>query len=536
MDWLRKVDCLAMPRGRSPNRPAGALHANHRPNPHANGTEALRMIDRAAQARGLSLRELLPNAVLVSGDIRVTSCCADSRQCRPGDLFVALRGSAADGHDFIKEAIRRGAAALVADRPLPDVALPVCHVDDTRDAHARLCQALAGHPARKLKMIGITGTNGKTTTSYLTASVLAAGGFRTGLIGTLGCFDGDAWEDSAWTTPPPAKLARWLAQMANADCTHAVMEVSSHALDQRRVAGIDFDVACLTNVTRDHLDYHSTLKNYRSAKAKLFEHLLPEGFAIINVDDPVAESFLSHLDGPVLTVGIRAAAEITALPVEQFRGEQTFLLTVGGDTVPVRTPLIGEHNISNCLLATAIGLAYGIDLPTIVRGIEAVPRVPGRLDRVECGQPFGVFIDYAHTADALAGCLKTLRGITSGRLICVFGAGGDRDKTKRPRMGRAVASAADVAVVTNDNPRGERPAAIIEGVLAGFADRSAVEVVPDRRQAIEWALAQAGPGDCVLIAGKGHETHQIIGDERHEFDDRAVARQWLYASYGVIAA
>lgn len=493
------------------------------------------MIDRAAQARGLSLRELLPNAVM-AGDIRVTSCCADSRHCRPGDLFVALRGSVADGHDYIDEAIRRGAAALLVERPLPDINLPVCHVDDSRSAHARLCQALAGHPARKLKMIGITGTNGKTTSSYLTASVLAAGGLRAGLIGTLGCFDGDAWEDSAWTTPPPATLARWLARMTNAGCTHAVMEVSSHALDQGRVAGIDFDVACVTNVRRDHLDYHSTVDGYRSAKAKLFQHLLPEGFAIVNVDDPTAESFLSRLDGPVLTVGMRAAAEVTALPVEQFRGEQTFLLTVGSDTVPVRTPLIGDHNISNCLLATAVGLAYGIDLPTIVRGIEAVPRVPGRLDRVECGQPFGVFIDYAHTADALQVCLKTLRGVTSGRLICVFGAGGDRDKTKRPRMGRAVANGADLAVVTSDNPRGERPAAIIDQVLSGFDDRSTAHVIVDRRQAIEWALAQAGPGDCVLIAGKGHETHQIVGDERREFDDRAVAREWLYESYRLQAA
>lgn len=493
------------------------------------------MIDRAAPARGLSLRELLPNAVM-AGDIRVTGCCADSRHCRPGDLFVALRGSSADGHDYIDEAISRGAVAIVAGRPVAQGALPVCQVDDTRDAHARLCQALAGQPARQLKMIGITGTNGKTTTSYLTASVLAAGGFRAGLVGTLGCFDGDRWEDSAWTTPPPAALARWLARMATNGCSHAVMEVSSHALDQRRVSGIDFDVACVTNVRRDHLDYHSTLKSYRSTKARLFQHLLPEGFAIVNVDDPVAESFLARLDGPVLTVGMRAAAEITALPVEQFRGEQTFLLTVGSDTVPVRTPLIGEHNVSNCLLAAAIGLAYGIDLPTIVRGLEAVPRVPGRLDRVECGQPFGVFIDYAHTADALEGCLKTLRGITSGRLICVFGAGGDRDKSKRPGMGRAVACGADLAVVTNDNPRSERPAAIIEQVLAGFDDRSSAHVIADRRLAIEWALTQAGPGDCVLIAGKGHETHQIVGAERREFDDRAVAREWLYESYRLQAA
>ena len=482
------------------------------------------------RAQRLSLRQILPDAALPSGGITVSSCCADSRVCRPGDLFVALRGTATNGHDHLAEAVARGAQAVLADRPIADCPLPVCYVDDVAQAYGHLCQALAGYPARRLKIIGVTGTNGKTTTSYLTASVLAAGGFKTGVLGTLGYFDGDEWGDADWTTPPANVLATWMARMAVNGCTHLVMEVSSHALDQQRVAGVDFDVACVTNVRRDHLDYHGTLGRYRQAKARLFDHLLPEGFAIVNTDDPVAESLLAQIDGPVLSVGVNGAAEVTAVPVEQWPGEQTFLLSAENETIPVRTPLIGPHNIANCLMAAAVGLVYSIDLPTVVGGLEAIQRIPGRLERVECGQPFSVFVDYAHTPDALSGSLETLRAVTSGRLICVFGAGGDRDKSKRSLMGRAVEAAADVSVITSDNPRSEAPAAIAEQILQGFQRPGAARTILDRCQAIEWALEQAQPGDCVLIAGKGHETYQIVGDRRLNFDDREVARRWLYES------
>jgi UDP-N-acetylmuramoyl-L-alanyl-D-glutamate--2,6-diaminopimelate ligase len=486
-------------------------------------------MDRTCAQR-LSLRQILPDALLPSGEISASSCCADSRVCRPGDLFVALRGTATSGHDHLAEAVSRGAKAVLADQPLPDCPLPVCYVDDVARAYGHLCQALAGYPTRRLKIIGVTGTNGKTTTSYLAASVLAAGGFKTGVLGTLGYFDGDEWGDADWTTPPANVLATWMARMAANGCTHLVMEVSSHAIDQQRVAGLDFDVACVTNVRRDHLDYHGTLGRYRQAKARLFDHLLPEGFAIVNVDDPVAESLLGQIDGPMLSVGLHGPAEITAVPVEQWPSEQTFLLSAENETIPVRTPLIGAHNIANCLMAAAVGLVYSIDLPTVINGLEAIQRIPGRLERVECGQPFSVFVDYAHTPDALSGSLETLRTVTSGRLICVFGAGGDRDKSKRPLMGRAVEAAADLAVVTSDNPRGEAPEAIAEQILEGFRRHDAARKILDRRKAIAWALEQAQPGDCVLIAGKGHETYQIVGDRKLSFDDREVARSWLYES------
>ena len=477
----------------------------------------------------ISLRRLLPEADFVGADdISVTSCSCDSRHVRPGDLFVALPGKACDGHDFAAQAASRGATALLAQQSVPGIGLPVCRVLDVRKAYARLCQALAGNPGDHLCAIGVTGTNGKTTTSCLIASVLSEAEYRVGLLGTLGGFDGLDFHDSSLTTPPPHELAGWLARTVANGCSHAVLEVSSHALDQSRIAGIALDAACVTNVARDHLDYHRSILDYRMTKSRLLDHLSGEGFAVINADDPTSASYLTQITGPVLTVGIHSAAEISATVIEQYASEQTFLLTAGSETLPVRTQMIGTHHVYNCLIAAAVGLAYGIDLITVVKGLEAVEHVPGRLQRLECGQPFGVFVDYAHTPDALTWSLRTLREVAGGRLICVFGAGGDRDKEKRPLMGRAVEMVADLAVLTTDNPRTEPTEAIQKDVLLGFQRPEAVEVIPDRAAAIHWALGQAQPGDCVLIAGKGHEKYQIVGSERIPFDDREVARQWLY--------
>jgi UDP-N-acetylmuramoyl-L-alanyl-D-glutamate--2,6-diaminopimelate ligase len=316
--------------------------------------------------------------------------------------------------------------------------------------------------------------------------------------------------------------------MVQNGCTHGVMEVSSHALDQSRVAGISFDVACVTNVRRDHLDYHRSLRDYSLAKSRLLEHLAGDGFAVINADDPTSAAYLAQIGTPVLTIGMRSAAEISGALLEQYPSEQTFLLTAGDETVPVRTRMIGVHHVYNCLMAAAVGLAYGIELPTVVRGLEAVEHVPGRLERIECGQPFGVFVDYAHTPDALTGALQTLRRVVEGRLICVFGAGGDRDRGKRSLMGRAVEADADLPVLTSDNPRNEDPQTIAEDILRGFHRPEDVPVILDRAAAICWALAEARPGDCVLIAGKGHENYQIVGNQRIALDDREIARTWLY--------
>lgn len=479
--------------------------------------------------RGVSLRQLLPGAqFLGTDDLRVTSCAGDSRLCQPGDLFVALRGTRHDGHDHISEAITRGAAAIVAEQSLANAHVPGCLVPDSREAYGRICQALVGDPSRQLKVIGITGTNGKTTTSWLVASILAAAGIRCGVIGTLGSYDGFEIEPVPLTTPAAAELARQLARHESAGCTHVAIEVSSHALDQRRLAGVQLDVAAVTQIERDHLDYHGTLENYRAAKQRIFDLLPCEGMGVVNVDDEMAAGLLDQFHGPALSVGIDSPCEISATPLEQFISEQTFLLSAGDESVPVRTPLVGRHNIYNCLVAAAIASIYDVDLPTIARGIESVRYIPGRLERIECGQPFSVFVDYAHTPGALASCLASLRPLTSGRLICVFGAGGERDRQKRPLMASAVERWADMAVVTSDNPRNESPQDIADQLIAGFRQPRKVRSILDRLDAIEWALAQAEPGDCVLLAGKGHEEYQQIGDERIRFDDREAARQWLY--------
>jgi UDP-N-acetylmuramoyl-L-alanyl-D-glutamate--2,6-diaminopimelate ligase len=487
----------------------------------------------------IRLREVLPEAEFVgTDDIEVGGCSRDSRLVQPGELFAALPGSRVDGHDFAAQAAARGCAAILAQRPMGGLSVPVCYVPDSRVAYGRVCQALAGNPSRQLKVVGVTGTNGKTTTTHLIASILSTAGLKPGLMGTLGSFDGEEFEPSPMTTVPPEVLAAWLSRMVRNRCSHAVLEVSSHALDQSRIAGIGLDAACVTNVQRDHLDYHHSIRDYRLTKSRLLDYLAGDGFAVLNADDATSAVYLGRVTSPALTIGIRSAAEITGSLLERSASEQTFLLSAGSQHIPVRTRMIGTHHIYNCLMAAAVGLAYGVDLAAVVRGLEAVQHVPGRLERLECGQPFGVFVDFAHTPDALTGCLQTLRDVTEGRVICVFGAGGDRDRQKRPLMGRAVEADADLAVITNDNPRNEDPQAIAQDILLGFSHPQAAAVILDRAQAIAWALAQAQPGDCVVIAGKGHEKYQIFGSRRVDFDDAQVARQWLYVMQpqGALAA
>jgi UDP-N-acetylmuramoyl-L-alanyl-D-glutamate--2,6-diaminopimelate ligase len=481
------------------------------------------------RTRSVSLKRLCPGARFFgAADINVTSVAADSRAVEHDDLFAAIVGNNTDGHNHVDRALARGASAVVAERFVPTGGRPLCVVPDSRVALARICQALADNPSRHLKVIGVTGTNGKTSTTWLIRGILEAAGCRTGLLGTLEYSDGEVAESAELTTPPAPVLAHWLERMTAAGCSHAVLEVSSHALAQARVEGIEFNAACVTNVRRDHLDFHNTLANYRRVKAQIFEHLAADGFAVLNADDPVSAGFVDLVNGPALTVGMNSPAEVTAQLIDRSASEQTFLLSAGSETVPVRTRMIGDHHIANCLVAAAVGLVYGIDLADIARGIEQVEQVPGRMERLECGQPFGVFVDYAHTPDALEHSLSALREVTEGRLICVFGAGGGRDREKRPLMGRVVESAADEAIVTDDNPRQEDPNRIHRDIVRGFKWPSSARVIPERAEAIAFALSQAEAGDCVLIAGKGHEEHQIVGNRRYPFDDRHVARQWLY--------
>jgi len=479
----------------------------------------------------LSLRNVLPEAEFLGAeDIPVAACACDSRRVHPGTVFVALPRTNCDGHGFVAEAIARGCSGIIAERPVMEPGAPVCYVSDAREAYGRVCQAVAGNPSRRLKVIAVGGTGGKTTTACLVASILTTAGHTVGILGSLGGFDGREVDKTSCTTPPAHELATWLARMVDNGCTHAVMEVSGVALEQRRVAGIALDAACMTGLRVDRTLGERSDWDRELRQSQLFRHLTAEGFAVVNADDPAAASYLRLIDGPVLTVAMVAQAEITATFLERHASEQTILLSAGSDVVPVRTRMIGRPHVYHCLTAAAAGLAYGIDLPVVVRGLEAIDYVPGQLERIECGQPFAVFVDSARTPEALAARLQTLRELVEGRLICVFGAGGEREQGKRPRMGRAAEAHADLVVITDDNPRSEDPQAIIEDILNGLKCPAEAEVIPDRAEAIAWALSQARPGDCVLLAGKGHETCHIVGRRRCEFDDRQFAREWLYAN------
>jgi len=479
------------------------------------------------RAGGVSSRQTLPQAQFFgSDDIDVHSCCGDARSCQSGDVFVALDDADCDGHADYDEALHRGAAAIVAEHLLP-VSVPVCVVPDSRDAYGRICQQLADEPGETMHVVGVTGTNGKSTTSLLISSILEAARQPVGALTTLSRSDSIDTVSASRTTPAPPELASWLARMAMNGCSHAVVEVSSRGLAQRNVAGLNFDAAVLTNLRRDHLDLHGSVLNYRKTKARLFQQLKPHGFVVINVDDPASQFVLSQISSPVITVGQREPADITATVVERYASEQTFLLNAGNECVPVRTRMIGDHHVSNCLAAAATGIVMGIDLPTVARGLEAVDHVPGRLERLECGQPFGVFVDAADNADRLAVALKTLRKVTAGRVHCVFGPQPHRPANERPLMGRVIERAADVGVLTG-NHFDAQPLQLIHDVLDGYDRPARAHVIPTRKQAILWALDQARPGDSLLIAGEGRSGFISQSTEQTNLDDFGIAQHWLY--------
>lgn len=477
---------------------------------------------------GVSLRQLLPNAhYSCSDDLFFTSCCSDSRNCRPGDLFVALVGSRDDGHDHVLEAIERGAAGVVSERFL-SCDVPLCIASDTREAYGQICQALADTPCEKLFVVGVSGTSGKTAASMLLASVFRRAHFDTGIISSLGITDSVQTYDSARVMSLPPELARHLSQFSANSCSHAILEIPSSALARRNIAGVTLDAAIMTNIRSDHLDIHGTLENYRRAQRRLFSHLKPAGFAVINNDDPGSQACLASLQHPALTTGTETEAQLTATLVERCVSEQTFLIHAGNQSIPVRTRIIGDAHIANCLQATAVGLAIGLELPLIASGLEALNDLPGNLERVECGQPFSVFIDRSRTPDQLARTLHTLRPVTSGRLICVLGPSGAGDPQQRPLFGRVAEKSADVTIVTSNNPAHENPLQISHDVLDGYVRPARAIVCPDRKKAIYSALDRATAGDTVLISGKGHETLQHVEDRFLAFDDRLVASNWLH--------
>jgi UDP-N-acetylmuramoyl-L-alanyl-D-glutamate--2,6-diaminopimelate ligase len=496
---------------------------------------------------GLRLDELareLPGPVEIAGDaaVRVTGVRHDSREVAAGDLFVARKGARADGAAYVAAAIERGAPAVMLQKGGIDargLRVPVLMVDDVVDALAFASAAVYGHPAFSLEIVGVTGTNGKTTVTHLVRAMIDGAAFggrpRCGVIGTIGHRFGDAVTPAAHTTPEADEIARVMAKMRDDGAEYVAMEVSSHALALRRVRAVRFRVAAFTNLTQDHHDFHGSMKEYAEAKSMLFTGYAP-GAAVINVDDPFGAELAKLVRAPLTRVSSRPGADAEIAPREArvtAEGIEATLATPEGD-VRIVSRLVGAHNLENLVVAMGIASALELDLPRAAAALAAESGAPGRLERCdERGDDIVVLVDYAHTPDALSRVLDAVRAVATGRVWCVFGCGGDRDPTKREPMGQAAGSRADVAIVTNDNPRSEDPSEIARAVAKGVRRAGKEPVVElDRRAAIARAVSGAAAGDAVLIAGKGHEDYQLVGAQKLAFDDRVEARRALAARRG----
>jgi UDP-N-acetylmuramoyl-L-alanyl-D-glutamate--2,6-diaminopimelate ligase len=465
----------------------------------------------------------------------LTGLTADSRAVKPGDLFVALPkldrpGFRHDGHDFVAQAVAAGAVAVLATHPVP-APVPVIVVDDTRLLLGPLAAAFHGQPSRELTLVGVTGTNGKTTITYLLEAIFRANGWRTVVAGTVETRLGDERRPATTTTPDPVTLQRLWREAVDQGITAGAMEVSSHALHQHRTDGTHFAAAVFTNLTQDHLDYHESLEEYFESKVALFYPDLSEyqPLAVINADDAWGRRLLDRMVREPRSFGEARDATVRAEAAAYHARGSVFRVASPEGTWEQHLRLPGRFNVSNALGAIGAALTLGLSPDVIAPALASCAGAPGRVQAVDAGQPFGVFVDYAHTPDALEQVIAALRPVTAGRLITVFGCGGNRDRTKRPQMGAIAAAGSDRVVVTSDNPRTEDAAGILDDIVAGIAAgaRAEVEVEVDRRVAIGRALAAARAGDTVLIAGKGHEDYQILGSEKHPFDDRAEALAWL---------
>jgi UDP-N-acetylmuramoyl-L-alanyl-D-glutamate--2,6-diaminopimelate ligase len=466
----------------------------------------------------MDLRELFGSD---APPVDVTALAYDNRAVGPGTVFFCVRGMTRDGHEFAPDAVARGAAALVVDHPL-GLGVPEVVVPDVRAAMAPAAAKLAGDPTARLKVIGITGTNGKTTSAFIVRSLLEAAGLRTGLLGTVSSVIAGVEAPTERTTPEAIDLQRTFAQMLDGGDVCCAMEVSSHALELHRADAIHWAVAVFTNLTQDHLDFHPDMESYFAAKRRLFE--AGPSAAVINVDDPYGRRLAADFEA--ITIAIDNDADVRAENVRFGLTGSTFTV----DGLELATPLPGRFNVLNVLGAVAVARALGVDDATIAAAVPQAGRVPGRFEPVDEGQSFAVLVDYAHTPDSLDNVLRAARQLARGRVICVFGAGGDRDRGKRPEMGRIAGELADAAIVTSDNPRSEDPEAIIAEIVAGTDGRDDIATEPDRRAAIERAIAMADDGDVVVIAGKGHEHGQEFANGRKvPFDDVAVAREALRA-------
>ena len=474
------------------------------------------------------VQALAPAEVLGARESDIADLAYDTRRVTRGSLFFCVRGERVDGHDLAGEAVERGAAALVVERTL-DVAVPQLVVADSRSAMAVAADIFFGEPTRALEVAGVTGTNGKTTTVFVLRSIFEAAGRHTGLVGTVDWIVGGARRDAPFTTPEAIDLQRLFAEMRDAGDRSVALEASSHGAALHRLDRVRFDALAFTNLTQDHLDLHGTMEEYFFAKRGLFVSAQPPP-AAVNVGDPWGRRLADELTrvhrAPLVTFGLDDSAEVRPVGLELTPEGSRF----GAGGIALETRLRGLFNVENVLAAVAVALLLDVNDEAVARGVAEAGEVPGRFEPVDEGQPFSVLVDYAHTPDSLRTVLRSARALTQGQLIVVFGAGGDRDRGKRPLMGKTAVELADVAIVTSDNPRSEDPLAIIQDVLQGAG--LDVEIDPDRRSAIHRAIALAGAGDVVVIAGRGHEKGQEIGGVVHPFDDRAVAREALLALAG----
>jgi UDP-N-acetylmuramoyl-L-alanyl-D-glutamate--2,6-diaminopimelate ligase len=469
------------------------------------------------------ISELDPTLNLAGiANVEISGVCEDSRTAQPGDLFIARAGKCTEGAKFIGQAVQRGAAAVVTAEKSPDCLLPQIVVTDPAMSASAIAHIFYGHPSRKIRVVGITGTNGKTTTAYLVRHILNKFDSRCGMIGTVQTDDGKICREATLTTPGAVDVARLLAAMRDNGCRACAMEASSHALDQGRVDGVHFAGAAFTNLTQDHLDYHLDMDRYATAKARLFEKLDEDVVAVLNADDPWSDRMAANCTARQVGFGFGPRADYRARDFGLTSQGSRFILHTPDGNAEVMLGMIGHHNITNALTAAAlVGEVFRLSVQQIAAGLNAAQGAPGRLQAVRCGQPFAVLVDYAHTDDALRKALLALRPLTRGRLRVLFGCGGDRDRKKRPLMARATEELADVIYVTSDNPRTEDAGEIIRQITNGFTRprKHPVIVEADRRTAIAKVLEDAEVGDVVLVAGKGHENYQIIGDTKHHFDD-----------------
>jgi UDP-N-acetylmuramoyl-L-alanyl-D-glutamate--2,6-diaminopimelate ligase len=478
------------------------------------------------------IQRLSAKSIQGSVDREITGIRYDSRRVRPGNLFVAVRGASFDGHSFIEQAVEKGAVAVVGEQGALSQRATAIVVSDSREALAQLAAAFFGYPSRKLKIIGVTGTNGKSTTTFLIKHLLERANQSTGLIGTVQYEVGERRLPAARTTPESLDLQELLSQCVEAGCRNVVIEVSSHALSQGRSSEIEFDVGAFTNLTQDHLDFHQGMKDYFQAKARLFEGLRrsskKDRKAVINIDDPYGQQLVGRFgrDLPIITYGMGARAEFRASDFKVEMNGTSYRLDAKDKSYLVRLPLIGRFNIYNSLAALAAACAVGLDIRSAVLALAKAPQIPGRLEAVPAKRKFQVFVDYAHTEDALLNVVKTCRDLNPNRLILVFGCGGNRDRKKRALMGSVADQYVDYAFITSDNPRKEDPEAILRDVEAGFEHKNYEKIV-DRKEAISRAIAMAQPRDIVLIAGKGHEKYQEFGDHIVPFDDVEIAGRAL---------